>query len=255
MNGNLQLEVKPEQINLKSFKPKDQLNEKFFPNGSKLNPKVRLRLLDIVDDFVEYLDVPFAKPLDSIVVGSIVSYQWSKYSDIDLHIVYNFNDISNKTNFVREYFDSKKNIWNQERKIKIYGFEVECYVEDINQPSVSNGKYSIEKNEWIEYPSKLPPIKWKKYYIKEKSAKIMDLIDMYLERFEKEQDDETKLTELAIKVNKLWSKIKSIRKESIEKQGEMGSGNLIFKVLRRSNYLKKLYELKVNLYTFNRSIR
>jgi len=255
MINDLQLEIKPEQINLKSFDQKEQLNPKFFPNGYKLNPKVRLRLLDIADDFVEYLNIPFAKPLDIVLVGSIVSYQWSRYSDIDLHIIYNFYDISDKTDFVREYVDAKKNLWNEERKIKIYGFDVELYVEDENHPSTSNGRYSIERNDWVHEPSREPSFQYEKSYIKEKSAKLMDLIDRYEENFECNKDDEVYLMELTNKVNKLWSKIKAIRKDSIEKYGEMSTGNIIFKVLRRSKYLQKLYELKTKLYTFNKSIR
>jgi hypothetical protein len=255
MNGNLQLEINPEQINLLSFKPKERLNSKFFPNENKLNSRVRLKLLDIADDFIEYLNIPFVKPLDIVLVGSIVSYQWSKYSDVDLHIVYDFDDISDKKVFVREYFDSKKNLWNSERKIKIYGYEVECYVEDIHDNTVSNGRYSIEKNTWSQFPSKLPPIKWEKYYIKEKSAKFIDLIEKYENEFEENKDNEHKLLELVEKTNKLWTKIKAIRKDSVEKQGEMGSGNIIFKVLRRTHYLNRLYKLKMDLYTFNRSIR
>jgi hypothetical protein len=255
MFGDLQLEINPEQINLKSFKPKEELNPKIFINEDKMNSKVRLRLLDIADDFVEYLDILFAKPLDIVIVGSIVGYQWSKYSDIDLHVIYDFNDISNRTKFVREYFDAKKNIWNQERKIKIYGYDVECYVENLNDPSVSNGKYSIEKNTWLQFPSKTPTIRWEKYYIKEKSAKIMDLIEMYEKDFEINKDDEYNLIDLANKINKLWSKIKSIRKDGIEKQGEMSVGNIIYKVCRRSGYLGRLYKLKQELYVYGKSIR
>jgi len=255
MIGDLQLEVKPEQINLKSFKPKEGLNPKFFPKESKLNPKVRLRLLDIVDDFIEYLDIPFAKHFDVVLVGSIVGYQWSRYSDIDIHIIYNFNDISDKTKFVREYFDAKKNLWNQEKNIKIYGFDVEIYVENLHEPSVSNGRYSIEKNEWLQFPSRLPPIQWEKYLIKEKSAKIMDLIEEYEKIFENHKNDEYQLTNLANKTKKLWSKIKSIRKDGIEKQGEMSVGNIIYKVCRRSGYLSRLYKLKQELYVYGKSIR
>jgi len=45
-----------------------------------------------------------------------------------------------------------------------------------------------------------------------------------------------------------------MRKESIANHGEMSIGNIIFKVLRRSNYLQKLYDLKNDLYVYKKSL-
>jgi hypothetical protein len=247
-------EVNAEDINLSSFRIQPELNPKIFPNGNKLKPKVRLRLIELAHDFIDFLDVDFAKPKDIVIVGSMVGYQWSKYSDIDLHIVYDFKDISERTVFVREYMDSKKLLWNSERKIKIYGYEVECYVEDIKEPPYSNGRYSIENNEWMEEPSANPPIQWQKYHIKEKSAKIMDIIDSYEIEFEENKGNDEELAKLCQKADKLWSKIKAMRKSSLTNNSDLAIGDIIFKVLRRSDYLSKLYNLKNQLYIYKKSL-
>ena len=52
----------------------------------------------------------------------------------------------------------------------------------------------------------------------------------------------------------LWKKIKSMRKESLEIHGENGSGNIVYKILRRTNYLEKLWKLSTIVYDRNNSI-
>ena len=56
---------------------------------------------------------------------------------------------------MKEYFDSKKSLWNQKHKdIKIFGFPIEVYVQDKNEPHASTGVYSLEKNEWKVKPQR-----------------------------------------------------------------------------------------------------
>ena len=44
------------------------------------------RLKDIVDDFIENLDIEVDIE-DIRFTGSLANYNWSNYSDIDLHII------------------------------------------------------------------------------------------------------------------------------------------------------------------------
>lgn len=248
---NLELEVDSQDINLKSFEPKKKLNPKIFPND-KLNSRVRLNLLDIADDFIKELNVSWVEPEDIVIVGSIVGYDWSKYSDIDLHIIMDFAKISDNKDLVKNYFDTKKNEWNQNNEnLKIYGYPVEVYVEDINDTTETNGKYSIETDEWLKFPDMNPNPELNKILIKDKSAQIMTLIDNYEEQYQEKKD----LENLYLKVQKLWNKIKGMRKRGIERDGQTSYENIIFKVLRRSEYLQKLWELKQNLYSYNNSLR
>ena len=258
INENIRYEdIDPSQINLQSFQPKSELNPRFFPDGEELLKRTRLRLLEVADDFIDELDLPFAEHKDIHIVGSIVGYNWSKYSDVDLHIIYDFDEIDKRTHFVREYMDSKKNIWNETKKIRIYGYDVELYVENIHEPAESNGRYSLESNLWVQKPVIPEPITYQKEFIKEKSAKFINLIDQYVKDFEQFTDEknDSKLLLLSKNCNKLWSKIKGMRKVGIERGAEQDPLNIIFKVLRRAESLKKLYDLKNQLYIYNKSIR
>ena len=98
--------IYPDEISLDSFEAKDELNPKFWVGG-KLKTNVRIRLLDIAHDFFEDLDVRWIKPKDVVLTGSLANYNWSKYSDIDLHIIVDFSEVYDKTEFVDDYFISK----------------------------------------------------------------------------------------------------------------------------------------------------
>jgi len=141
-------------IDFSSFTPQQELNPKIWPNG-KINSRVRLRLMDIDDDFFATLKIDWLKPLDILLTGSMANYNWSKYSDFDLHLLLDFSDVDENVDFVHEYFTAKKKLWNEEHEnLMIYGFPVEVYVQDISEPLVSNGIYSLYKNKWVVEPSK-----------------------------------------------------------------------------------------------------
>ena len=105
-------EVKANDIDIKPFKVKDKLNPEFFNDEGQLNSQIRMRLLDIADDFVKTLEIKWIKPLDIVLTGSIANYNWSKFSDVDIHVIYKFSDVYEKTEFVKDYFNSKKELWN-----------------------------------------------------------------------------------------------------------------------------------------------
>jgi hypothetical protein len=58
-----------------------------------------------------------------------------------------FTKIDENFPLVKKAVDGVRFIWNLRRKIKIRGFDVELYVQDINEPHTSSGLYSSLKNE------------------------------------------------------------------------------------------------------------
>ena len=161
--------------------------------NDKLNSRVRLRLLDIADDFIDELSVRWVKPEDIILTGSIANYNWSKYSDIDVHIIIDFSKIYKKKEFVEDYFNSKKELWKRDHEdLTIYGFPVELYVQDKDDELEASGVYSLDKNEWIKEPKNIDDAKINEVYVKEQAAKFMTLIDSYEKDLKKETDNHKK---------------------------------------------------------------
>lgn len=247
-------EVEASDISLKSFEIQDELNPKFWIND-KLNSRIRLKLLDLADEFIDTLAVDWVKPEDIVLTGSIANYNWSKYSDVDVHILIDYKKVWKKTEFVQDYFDSKKELWTQEHgDLKIYGFPVEMYVEDTNADNPSSGVYSLNENKWLKEPNDFQDAELNENYIKRTSAKIMTAIDNIEDKI-KEEKDNHKLETSSEKLKKLFDKLHKQRQESLDKHGEMSTYNIIWKVLRRSGYLDKIWDIINNVYNKVNSIK
>lgn len=247
LQENLYDEVSMNDINLNPLEPKSQLNSKFWING-KLNSKVRLKLMDIADDFIQTLNVKWVKPLDIVFTGSLANYNWTKYSDIDVHVIMNYKDVYENVKFVKEYFEMKKYSWMQDHNnLKIYGFPIELYVEDSNDAANSSGVYSIEKNKWIVEPKPFNDNEFDEQYVKKTAAKLMTQVDELSDMIDK-TDDDYKIDVLSKKVKRLNDKVKFIRQKSLKKDGEMGNGNIIYKAMRNAGYIDKLWDLKSKTY-------
>ena len=227
-----------------SFKLQKQLYPKIWSEpGDKMNPKVRNNLLEIANEFISSFGIDVIIS-DLIVVGSIANYNWSKYSDVDLHILVDYNQFQNniKELYV-DFFDLKKVIFNQKRDIKFFGFDVELFVEDENDlTSVSGGIYSILSDEWLSKPNKNDFKTPNLNLVKQKSKQWMRIIDSTLKNIEDESPEEIKKC-----IKKYKEKLKKYRKSGLDKGGEMGLENLVFKVLRRNGYIEKLYDYPIKL--------
>ncbi len=235
---------------MNSFEVQSRLNNLFFNDEMKLNPRVRMRLLDIADKFYDDAETPWVKPKDIIFTGSLCNYSWGRYSDIDLHIVLDFKKVDERVNFVADYFDAKKNLWNEKHdNLTIYGFPVEIYVQDSNEEHVASGVYSLYNDDWIVEPN---ANRLTKYDIDKKkiASKVMSCADK-IDKLENEYQNETdkkKIEEIGEEVKKIFAKIKNIRKNALKNGGEFSSGNIWYKSLRRLGYIKKILTMKEDIF-------
>lgn len=228
---------------VKSFETKDSLCQKIFDkdvDSFKMNKEIRKRLIEISDNFIESLGVEFFIH-DIVLTGSLANYNWSEYSDVDLHIIIDYSDIKGNDgsesflSIIKEFFDAKKNIWNEKHDIKIKEFDVEVYVQDINEPHISSGVYSVLNNEWLIEPKKESPnIDDRK--ILEKGEEFGKKIDTITDL----GDNKNVIT----KIEELRKKLKKFRQSGLETGGEYSYENLTFKLLRRNGYIKKLLDFK-----------
>lgn len=155
ISNNISKEVKVPSDVLNSFKTKSELNQDIWKDN-KLNPKVRTKLLKIAKDFFDSLDLPEnVKMVDVIFTGSLANYNWSKFSDIDLHIVLDFKDINGDQKFKEDFFYAYKSLWNQDHDITVYGYPVELYAQDRTAKlTASASVYSVKNDKWIIEPKK-----------------------------------------------------------------------------------------------------
>lgn len=235
-------EVTSSNISLSSFKVKKTLNSDFWKDNT-LDSRIRLQLMDIADDFIHELSVDWVKPEDVILTGSIANYNWSRYSDVDIHILYDYTKIYPKNqDFVKDYFNAKKEGWlaNHE-ELKIYGFPVEISVENAKEKNPSSGRYSLYKNSWLVEPDDFQDATINQDYVKRHAAKFMTQIDDLEKKLNKETDTHRSEV-LGNKMCKVFDKLKDMRTEGLSSlKKEMSSGNIIYKILRRAGYIDKIW--------------
>lgn len=208
----------------------DRLNPRLWDESEHLRSDVKEKLLEIAADFQEFLGVPDLDVKDITVSGSNAAYNYTPSSDIDLHLVVDLPE-ADRSEVFRELFDAKKYQYNDMHNIKIGGFDVELYVQDPNQEHHSQGIYSLLKNNWISVPKRRKP-EIDDVSVRSKAEDLAARID-----------DAVKSNDYQ-RIADLHKKIKTMRQSGLEQQGEYGSDNLAFKVLRNQGYIKKLIDAR-----------
>lgn len=230
---------------LSSFGTHETLDPKIWDDVDgdtpKLKPQIRKVLLMIAGEFMEFLGENLFVD-DVRFTGSLANYNWSKFSDIDLHLYVDFNQFDEEDKEVyKELFQLKKTLFNTTHDITVKGYEVELYAEDTNEKHFSTGVYSVLFDEWVEKPVK-EDVKIDKQMLKNKAQSMMDKIDSVMDSAKKENYDN------AIKyIDGFKEKLKKYRSSGLEKDGEFSYENLVFKVMRRNGYIDKLFDFKNKL--------
>ena len=219
----------------------DELNADIWTEDNKLRPELAERLLRIAKDFYEKLDLP-TPILDITFTGSMANYNWTSQSDIDLHIVIDYNDVNEDLELVKNYLMEAKSNWNRNHEIMMKGHEVEIYVQDSNEPHHSTAVYSILNDEWEIVPEKAD-FEVSEDAIRQKAESIKKMIDLIEALFAEE-----KYEEVYGETERLRSKLRNYRQCGLEKGGEFSVENLVFKLLRNEGEMDKLYELKREAY-------
>jgi hypothetical protein len=226
-----------EAIDGEAFKFSSQLNEKFWDENEQMKPELRDKLLQVVIEYIKFLKLPEGvKVKDVTATGSLAGYNYSKYSDLDIHIIIDYDQISTNHDFVTEYMRNKRTIWAESNDITVYGYPLEMYAQDVNEylegPSP---QYSLIKKDWLRKMDNEKPEIDKATVIK-KAKELAQCIDKLSHNHDYEDVIE--------KSNALSKKIKNIRTDGLKGDGEFSTENLIFKTLRNGGYLEKLRKIK-----------
>lgn len=199
-------------------------------DGYKLKPEVREALLRVAGKFEDKLDLEL-KPVDIYLTGSNANYNYNNASDIDLHLVYNYEDVGAAAEIFRRYLVAQKKVFNSDYNIFVKGIKVEVGAEDINNPLVAGGVYSIVDDEWRITPEQMP--------------EMTDELPPYMNELINEIEGAIQSHDSEV-IGNLWKSLGELRKASLAEEGEFGSGNLMFKKLRADGYLERLKDAYYN---------
>ena len=225
---------------------KKELNPSFWKDN-KFDPEIREKLLKISKDFYEALKLT-APIKDVQLTGSLANYNWTDKSDLDVHVLIDFSDVDENVELVKKALDGMRFIWNLRHNIKLRGFDVELYVQDIHEPHTASGLFSLLNNEWIRIPKYNPPDIDYKDVDKKYQGIVADILQMENLMATADFSSVTE-EELYNHAQKLKKKIMDMRKEGLAREGEFSVENLVFKKLRNEGYIEKIIELISKAYT------
>lgn len=221
----------------------DKLNSKLFTKENLLKEQVRDKLLEIVDEFLNDLkeqDIKI-KVDDILLIGSNASYNYTKDSDIDLHILANVKATKYSEDVAESLYSAYRSLFNKQLDISLFGIPVEIFVETENSARVSNGVYSVKKNNWIKKPEHQDIPDYDKDTLKKLTDTWEAKCDKLIADIEADKlTDEKKVVKL---INDIYEKL---RKKGVSK-GEYSIENLTFKELRNDGYLDKLKDYRNEL--------
>jgi hypothetical protein len=221
----------------------DSLNSKLFTKEEVLKDKVRDKMLEIVDEFLADLKEQEIKIKvdDILLIGSNASYNYTKDSDIDLHIIANTKSVNYPAELGNALYSAYRSLFNKQLDITLYDIPLELFVEIEDSPRVSNGVYSVKKNKWVKKPvaEDIPE------YDKEALNELVDKWETKCKELIKDIEAD-KLKDESKVVKMLEDIYEKLRKKGISK-GEYSIENLAFKELRNKGYLDKFKNYRNDL--------
>ena len=220
------------------FDEHNELNPLLW-QGEELRPEVKMALLKIARDFVEYVEVPF-KVEDLVLTGSQLGYYYTKHSDLDLHIIVDFNTVDCDRE-AAELFDTKRLLYKKQYDISIHGVPVEVYIEDSNFPAVS-ATYSLGDSGWKKKPDSQP-----QQIDREEIIRMSKIWSTVIGKAIESNDLETG--------RKVLKMLRNYRKLGLKQTGEYGIENLVYKTLRNSKIIEKLMKMIGDLHDQSLSIK
>jgi hypothetical protein len=195
-------------------------------DGDELRTDIRVALLKIAKEYYDFLDVR-VPVMDLIITGSQANYNYTRYSDLDLHLIVPYNKVKCDM-AVDELFRTKRDLWRTTRKLTVRGVPVELYAEDVDKP-VTGSTYSVVRGTWINKPE---PITGS--YDKSTVIKLVSIWEKVIDSAIAANDLNT--------LESVKALLKTFRQAGLDKSGEMNPANLAFKSLRNDGYVDKLID-------------
>lgn len=223
----------------------DTLHPSLWDAAANFDQSIREKLLTIAKDVSEGADVKDDIIDDIQLTGSMANFNYTDFSDLDVHILLDFAKINHDEDLVKKALDGKRFVWNLRHDIKMGGHDVEVYFQDTQEPHEASGLYSILNNKWIREPEHNEPQVDERDVTSKADRLKGEIADLEVALQTTEGED---LGELAEGADALRSKVAKMRKDSLEANGEFGIGNLAFKELRNSGYMGRLIDVANAIY-------
>jgi hypothetical protein len=202
-------------------------------DGDHLHANLRVGFMKIAKAFYDFLEIE-ADILDVIIIGSSANYNWTKFSDIDLHVVINYLEVGDNLHLVRNYMHAKKSIWNVNYPLKLKGMNIELYAQDVNEELHSSvGIYSLLHDKWVSKPSSTQ--------ISIDDSAIQTKSEPYEYEIDSLRETDPHIDK---KIQNIKQRLRHLRQTGLDAVGEYSIENMAYKHLRNQGYLERLKRIE-----------
>lgn len=243
--------------------------------NNKLKEKHRRYIIDTFNDWLDTMGVE-EDPKDIVIIGSITTYQYSKYSDIDVNVAMDLSD--KKRSELLKYLPNGTNLPDTNHPVNYY-----LSKDAMENVEIQKSAYDVLNDKWLKEPKK-EDVSFPYGYILEIAKFFMDGVDERIAEYERDKkeldlykeyqkDEEIQMSETevqkVIEQKRLEIKadldalyvalkmVKSFRGKAFEEDYEphflisiesanrdFSVNNLVYKALERFGYLDKLKKYK-----------
>ena len=219
----------------------DTLCPDLWDSAQHLDPKARINLLRMAYDFYEKTNLP-APIMDVYLMGSISNYNWTTDSDIDVHVIIDYNKLQMPKETGNKTVKTAGAQWNQEHNILVKRHKVEMNLQNASEPKpYVTGIYSLVNDQWVRKPTKVMP-QLDRGIIKMQYKSMKAYIDNALQSGNREQ----------MKGAKKY--LDAYRQYGLDTYGELSYENIIFKILRARGIIKQLKDSITAVYDKEMSV-
>jgi len=204
-----------------------RLNSKMWHN-TQLNDGIAEKVLEQALAYAKFCKIPKERIKDVVITGGNVGYNFTKFSDVDAHVLVDLSGLSAER-FQNKQFEYKKK-WQDSHSVTIAGYPLEVFAANADEKIPDGqGVYSVLHNKWVIVPEHQD---WKSIvsnpFFLSKMHHTYDTAEQLAVDGSKEEIEEFS--------NKLWKG----RGAGLQRGGEFSYENLIFKNLRNLGTLDKL---------------
>ena len=214
-----------------AINPHTTLNPYFFTN-EQFNTSIEKRFQQISNYYFAKVKrkFPQAKLIDILFAGSLAGYGYTNGSDVDLHLLIDFN-VSCDKRLLNEYLTALRYVWHRE-KMPIGKYAVQ--ITPVSDMDERGGIYSLLKHQWIQKPrrEKIP-------YLKEEiinTIKTHQYKLINLEKIYHSVPSDLNCQKLIDYANEL----KAWRKKGLAERGITSMENTSFRIMRALGDLDRL---------------
>jgi predicted nucleotidyltransferase len=200
-----------------------RLNPKLWSKGS-LKSGFRDKMLNLAYEFTSFSGVDKSRIKDIVMTGGNVNYNYTKFSDIDIHILCDLDNLdSNKI------YD-KKVEWTKTHNDEVQSYPLEFYVGNAKDKfPLGQGFYSLLDDKWVIEPQHLDHVEsLGDPFVAKKIEHEIKYLKYLIKSGTKEQIE-------------TWKEKMHFRRQSgLEKGGEFSVENVLYKEIRNKGWLDKL---------------